>query len=99
MRGCGKFMDKNNKVNKKNPDDVGIFTFMEMLESKAALDKIKAMEPVIKDTLMAIAKQLRVFYDALLTQGFTEEQAFNIISTQALAMTNPDIFKGNNKSE
>jgi hypothetical protein len=87
------------KYNKKDSDDCGIMTFMKMLESRAALDEFKAMEPVLKDTLMAIAKQLRMFYDALLAQGFTEEQSFNIISAQALAMANPDIFKGNNKSE
>jgi hypothetical protein len=92
-------MDKNNKSNEKGSADIGIMTFMKMLESRATLDEFKAMEPVLKDTLIAIAKQLRMFYDALLTQGFTEEQAFNIISAQALAMTNPDIFKGNNKSE
>lgn len=89
-------MDKNNK---KSSDDVGLITFMKMLESRAALDEFKAMEPVIKDSYMAMAKQLRMFYDALLAQGFTVEQAFNIISAQALVMTNPDAFKGNDKSE
>lgn len=90
-------MGKNDKGNKKGPDDVGIMTFMHMLESRAALDDFKAMEPIIKDSYIAVAKQLKMFYDALILQGFTEDQAFSITSAQALAMINPDIFKGNAK--
>ncbi|WP_027625548.1 hypothetical protein [Clostridium lundense] len=85
-----------NNNNKKGSDNVGIVAYMKILESKFAFEEFKAMEPALKNSFSMIAKQLRIFYEALLTEGFTREEAFQIINTQSMAMLNPNIFGGGN---
>lgn len=81
--------------NKNESNDIGIMAFIKNLESKNMLNDFESMKPAVKDSFTLIAGYLKMLYNALLTQGFTEEQALMIINFQAIAVLNPDIFKGN----
>lgn len=86
-------MSKESKENQ--PSEIGITAFLKQLEFNENKRIIKEEEPMRKENYKIIARELKNYYDALIFEGFNNEQAMNLIGMQALLWLNQPPEKNN----
>lgn len=89
----GKKMSKESREDQ--PSEIGMIAFLKQLEFNENKRIIKEEEPMRKENYKIIAHELKNYYDALILEGFNNEQAINLIGMQAVLWLNQPPQKDN----